>query len=107
MNRALPCTNSVAFCLTFLALLTALPSANADLGSSVEGLIRDAGNAEDDAVRLEILKRLDARTDLEPELRSELGRLTAVVQRWVQWRHSWRRRVVALRRRSVGMTRVV
>ena len=83
MNRALPCTNSVAFCLTFLALLTALPSANADLGSSVEGLIRDAGNAEDDAVRLEILKRLDARTDLEPELRSELGRLTAVVQRWV------------------------
>jgi len=67
----------------FLAILASRPAAGADAESSVEQLICQAGNAEDDAGRLAILKRLAARTDLEPRLRGELGRLTAVVQRWV------------------------
>lgn len=84
MNPASLCAKSIAVSLTFVAFLACLPSAVADSEPSVERLIRDAGNAEDDAARLEILKRLDARADLEPQLRSELGRLTAVVQRWVR-----------------------
>jgi len=71
----------LALCLfTFLACL---PCGAADSEASIEQLILDAGNAEDDAARLEILRRLDGRADLEPTLRSELGRLTPVVQRWV------------------------
>lgn len=76
-------TKPLGLPLICLLLWAWLPSHGAAAEPSVERLIREAGNAEDDAVRLEILKRLDARTDLEPKLREELGRLTAVVQRWV------------------------
>ncbi len=83
MTPASLCAQGIIFPLTVLAFLACSPFAAADAKPSVAQLILDAGNAEDDAGRLEILKRLDARSDLEPRLRGELGRLTAEVQRWV------------------------
>jgi len=48
-----------------------------------EDLIRQAGNAEDDAQRLEILKRLAQREGLDPQLRSEADQMVALVDRWL------------------------
>jgi hypothetical protein len=49
---------------------------------SPEELIRQAGNAEDDAQRLEILRRLEKAADLDPRLRGEVERMAAFVERW-------------------------
>jgi hypothetical protein len=51
--------------------------------SSIEESILVAGNAEDDARRLEILRRIRNRPDLDRELRAELDRLVTFVDRWV------------------------
>jgi hypothetical protein len=64
----------------------------------VEQLIRQAGNAEDDRARLEVLRRLQARSDLDERLRADVDLLEPVVDRWVndprlfQWFHSQIRR---------------
>jgi len=95
-NRARPCF--AAACLA--ALVASLSSsaaadqpAAAAAESSVETLIRQAGNAADDALRLEILRRLQARPDLDQDLRADLDRIESLVDRWVneaglfQWFH--------------------
>ena len=67
----------------FVAGQLCLPCPATGAESGVAELILQAGNAEDDAARLELLKQLAARTDLKPPLRGDLGRLAAVVERWV------------------------
>ena len=60
---------------------------------AIEQLILAAGNADDDAERLEILKRLQAWPDLEDSLRRDVGRIVELVERWTsdprlfQWFH--------------------
>jgi GH43 family beta-xylosidase len=60
---------------------------------SVKQLIRAAGNVDDDADRLAILRQLQARSNLDQDLRANLDRLETVVDRWVheprlfQWFH--------------------
>jgi len=44
---------------------------------TVEQLVRQAGDAEDDAVRLKILKQIQAKPDVDEGFRAEAGRLVA------------------------------
>jgi murein DD-endopeptidase MepM/ murein hydrolase activator NlpD len=53
-------------------------------------LIRRAGNAEDDADRLTILKKLQQRPDLSPALRADADRMVALVERWLNDPSLWR-----------------
>ena len=50
---------------------------------SVQQRIRNAGNADDDAVRLEILKKLQKHPDLDETFRAELDRVVALADRWI------------------------
>ncbi len=84
------------FVLTVLLLpllLTAAERRLAAQNSAVEQLVRQAGNAEDDAVRLKILKQIQAKPDVDEGLRTEAGRLIEIVERWTydprlfQWFH--------------------
>ena len=50
---------------------------------AVPTLIRSAGNAESDAARLAILKRLQQRPDLAAPLKADLDRLVPAVEKWV------------------------
>jgi hypothetical protein len=68
--------------LVLLSVIVELPS-SPTLAQPVEGLIRQAGNAEDDAQRLEILKRLGKRDGLDPQLRGEVDHMAALVDRWL------------------------
>ncbi len=60
---------------------------------TVEQLIQQAGNADEDAARLKILRQLKTRPDLDETLRADVDRVVAVVDRWVndprlfQWFH--------------------
>ena len=49
----------------------------------VAGMPVTVGNAEDDGQRLEILKRLSGRADLDPQLRGQVERTAALVDRWL------------------------
>jgi len=67
-------------------VLGALTMATADAAAepeTVRSLITSAGNAESDAVRLEILKRLRQRPDLGAPLEADLDRLIPAVEKWV------------------------
>jgi len=48
-----------------------------------DDLIRRAGSVEDDAQRLELLKRLGQEAGLDPQLRGEVDRMAALVDRWL------------------------
>ncbi len=65
----------------FAAVMTACALA-AEPGA-VPTLIRSAGNAESDAARLAILKRLQQRPDLAAPLKADLDRLVPAVEKWV------------------------
>ncbi|MBC8876485.1 MAG: hypothetical protein H8E44_44215 [Planctomycetes bacterium] len=83
----------LSLAVSLIPLLTASPVTLAAESESVEHLIRQAGNADDDAVRLKILKQLQAKPDLGDALRKEADRLVTVADRWVndprlfQWFH--------------------
>ena len=67
-------------------LLTLIVGFSSDPTSAepAEDLIRQAGNAEEDAQRLEILKRLaKVEEGLDPQLRSEVDQMVALVDRWL------------------------
>jgi len=49
----------------------------------VKDLIRQAGNAEDDAVRLEILKKLASSAGLDQVLKADVDKMVAAVERWI------------------------
>lgn len=65
-----------------LLIVTQSLSSNLTWAESADDLIRQAGNAEDDAQRLEILGRLKNAAGLDPQLRSEVERMVAFVDRW-------------------------
>jgi hypothetical protein len=52
--------------------------------ASVEERIRRAGNAEDDSLRLEILKSLEQHPGLDPPLKTDVERAAAAVDRWIR-----------------------
>jgi hypothetical protein len=60
------------------AVAATLRAATADIGR----LIARAGSTEDEAERLRLLRELEARPDLAPTLRADLGRLLPVVEEW-------------------------
>jgi len=68
-----------------LILATVIASLSFRLSSAepVEDLIGQAGNAEDDAVRLEILKRLGNEPGVDSQLRGEAERMATLVERWL------------------------
>jgi hypothetical protein len=68
--------------LTLLTVILALAPTEAR-AESAEKLIRQAGNCEDDAQRLEILKQILKSADLDPTLRLEVENLAALVDRWL------------------------
>ena len=70
---------SILFVLPVIAGL----SSNATSAEPADDLIRQAGNAEDDAQRLEILNRLAKLQGLDPQLRGEVDRMVALVDRWL------------------------
>ncbi len=50
---------------------------------AAQAVIQRAGNADSDALRLELLKRLRSRPDLDADLRKDLDRLITEIDRWV------------------------
>ncbi len=79
---------------------TAIPFSVAAESDSVHKLIREAGNADDDGMRLKILKRLQATPDLDDTLLAETDRVVALIERWIndprlfQWFHQEIRKTV-------------
>jgi hypothetical protein len=63
--------------ITWAAVATA-----AEPSKSVRDLILQAGNAEDDAARLAILKRVQAAPALQTPLRADVEKMIAVVETW-------------------------
>ncbi len=71
-------------CMILAAILSSGPRhAQADDKTElVQALIRQAGNAEDDAARLMILKQLQARPGLNKQLQADVDKMVALVDRW-------------------------
>ena len=80
-------------CMVLSALLLGGPRlARADDETDpVQALIRRAGNVEDDDARLEILKQLRARPGLDTQLRADVDRMVAFVDRWQHDKSLWSR----------------
>lgn len=82
-------------CLVLLVLLHCLAAAvplaaqGAVASGEVAAILRQAGNAEDDAVRLDLLKKLQSKPGLGPGLKSDLDKMVAVVDRWVHDKGLW------------------
>ena len=78
--------------LLILGVSAAPYPAKAD-NATLEQIILEAGNSDDDALRLQILKRLQAIPDLNVPLDVEVNRVVALVERWnndwqlFQWFH--------------------
>lgn len=85
---------------SLILLLAATPTSVAAEDDSVDELIREAGNADDDGMRLKILKRLQATSDLDETYRAETDRVVALAERWIndprlfQWFHQEIRKTV-------------
>jgi len=73
-------TSARAVLLIAAAGALALATARAE---SVQQLIQQAGNANDDAVRLEILKKVQATPGLDPGLKADVDKMVAGVEQWV------------------------
>ena len=50
---------------------------------SIQALIQKAGNADSDELRLDYLKKLQHRSDLESSLKKDLARLVTQIDRWL------------------------
>jgi hypothetical protein len=74
----------------FLALFIAPPLARAADGKDeVQALIFQAGNVEDDDARLELLKQLQARPGLDAQLKADVDKMVAFVDRWQHDKSLW------------------
>lgn len=78
MPRCLGLFRALPLVLALASLAASAPTA--------DDLIRQAGNADDDAQRLEILKRLQAMPGLEPGLKADAAAMVAAVEKWVDGR---------------------
>ena len=72
------------------SLVGAIGQAGVAAGGPVQELIQRAGNAEDDAVRLEMLKELAEKPDLAPSLAADVDKMVAFVERWIGEKSLWR-----------------
>jgi hypothetical protein len=73
----------IAVAMVAAALSTAGAPALAGEAEAVRDLIQRAGNAEDDAVRLDLLRRLAKHPDAGADLQADARRLADEVDRWV------------------------
>ncbi|MFO7903230.1 MAG: hypothetical protein ACQESR_16510 [Planctomycetota bacterium] len=64
-------------------LVQATDARAAELDDATRNAIRRAGNVEEDAARLEILRELQADSELPPEFEADLEKLIGFVERWV------------------------
>jgi hypothetical protein len=69
-------------CLVVLGGIS-VPRAVAAGPGPVEQLILQAGNADDDAIRLEILERLQETPGLDAKLRADVDKMVAAVRQWI------------------------
>ena len=77
---------------TMASLLVLLCSAFAQVAAGepnreIASLIRQAGNAEDDTVRLELLRKLQARPGVDAKLKADVDHMIAAVERWLDQRN--------------------
>lgn len=82
--------------LTVVGFAPAAPAPIGPTKDAITSIIRKAGTSSNEAERLEWLRRLGARTDLDPALRADLVRLLPVVEVWA----SGKSRVVADAKRA-------
>ncbi len=76
--------------LFFLVLPVAVPLASAaEESDEVQSLILRAGNVEDDAARLDILRQLQARPGLDEELKADLDKMVTFIDRWQHDKSLW------------------
>ncbi len=73
---------AILLCLTIISAIRA-GGAMAAEAVSVEKLIRQAGNADDDGLRLQTLKKLQQEPGLDAGLKADVDHLVAAVERWV------------------------
>jgi len=74
---------SALVCLFLLVPLTTECPAQQDHSAGIQALLQQAGNAEDDAARLQCLKTLRQRPDLNEKLKADLDKLIQEIDRWV------------------------
>lgn len=78
---------------SLILAVSSAPFTGAAESASVDQIILEAGNADDDAERLEILTKLQTMPDLGEPLRVETDRVIALIERWIcdpqlfQWFH--------------------
>lgn len=56
---------------------------------AVQALIVQAGNAEDDETRLELLEQVAKRSELTPALKADVDKMVAFVDRWLHDKSLW------------------
>ena len=87
LSRGQTCCAALLSWVALLGPLTLAGSAPAAEPDPVSEAIRHAGNADDDARRLEILKRLRARPDLDAALKADVDRMVGAVEQWITSKH--------------------
>ena len=83
MNRERTETNPAGRGALLPAILLTVCLTGPAAAQGVDALIRQAGNADDDAQRLVLLQQLQKRPDLDPQLRAEVDQMVALVDRWL------------------------
>ncbi len=73
---------AAAICIVVLGG-TGLPRVRAAGAGTAEELILQAGNADDDTTRLEILKKLRDTRGLDPKLKADVDQMVAAVRQWI------------------------
>ena len=75
--------SSLAFVYAVLTYVTGVCDAADRPDASVADLITRAGNADEDAVRLEILRKLQNAPAVDAKLKADVDNMVAAVDRWV------------------------
>jgi len=77
------------FTLIVTTVLFTPRSAPADDSDTVQDLVLQAGNTEDDEVRFEILQKLQDQPGLDPALKADVDKMVAFVDRWLRDKSMW------------------
>lgn len=67
-----------------LSAMAGVPAAAQQTEETTEKLLRQAGNADDDADRLGILRELRQSPDLDPQVSADLEKLIPFIEQWVE-----------------------
>jgi len=80
---------SLAVCAACLAISAGfcLSGSAAEEAASPQQLIRQAGNADDDGLRLELLKKLQQLPGLDARLKADVDNMVAAVRQWTTSKH--------------------